>query len=318
MIIIKNKISKISKATLNTYSKYKRIFKFFYSIFLISLIFIIIISFISTIYFGIEIPRLNNLITLKQGELNEIKIYRDNIKDIDDKYTNLKSDIIEKDYEVYYSTDNLNMSEQEAIIILKSYAQLAYELFIDFIKAGVSKFFVYVDYDILTEFQNKFLQPWWSEQPISERTWNIINFEVLISENDNITEYLYKRTLWGEFDLNNFLEDESEFGTFDLINLINETKAMEVYWYSKTWDILYTYSSYGVINIDVDLQLYDRIVQKYYEKPILEIKNQRMEYEIYLALSSFSVIFLTFLLDILRRKSTSKKIKDKNQKIENE
>lgn len=304
MIKIKNKISKISETTLNKYHKYKQIFKYFHSIILISLIFIIIISLISTIYFSIEIPRLNNLITLKQGELNEIKIYRENIKDIDDKYTNLKSDIFEKDYEVDYSTDNLNMSEQEAIIILKSYAHLADQLFIDFIKAGGSKYFVYVDYDILTEFQNKFLQPWWSEQPIAERTWNIINFEVLISENDNVTEYLYKRTLWGEFDLNSFLEKESEFGTSDLIDLINETRAMEIFWYNKTWDILYNYSSYGVIVIDVDMQLYDRIVQKYFEKPILEIKNQRMEYEIILAQSSFSVIFLTFLLDILRRKST--------------
>ena len=318
MFKIKNRISKISVTILNKCRKYKRFLKYFHSIILIFLIFIIIISIISTVYSGIEIPRLNNMITLKQGELNEIKIYRDNIKDIDDKYTNLIFDIFEKDYEVYYSTDNLNMSEQEAISILKSYAHLAYQLFIDFIRAGDSKYFVYVDYDILIEFQYKILQVWWSEQPTFIRTWDIIYFEVLISEEDNLTEYLDKRTPWGEFDLNSFLENESEFGTSDLINLINETKAMEVFWYNKTWDILYNYSSYGVININVDLQLYDRIVQTYFEKPILEIKNKRMEYEITLALSSSSVLFLTFLLDILRRKSKSKKIKDKNNKIENE
>lgn len=307
MIEIKNKISKISETTLNKYRKYKRIVKYFHSIILISLIFIIIISIISTIYSGIEIPRLNNIITLKQGELNEIKIYRDNIKDIDDKYTNLIFDIFEKDYEVYYSTDKLNMSEQEAISILKSYAHLAYQLFIDFIRAGDSKYFVYVDYDILTEFQYKILQVWWSEQPTFIRTWDIIYFEVLISEEDNLTEYLDKRTPWGEFDLNNFLENESEFGTSDLINLINETRALEVFWYNKTWDILYNYSSYGVININVDLQLYDRIVQTYFEKPILEIKNQRMEYEIHFSSIKFLSTFSDFSIGYFKEEINIKK-----------
>jgi len=233
-------------------------------------------------------------------------MYRENIKDIDDKYTNLVVDIFEKDYEIYKSIENMEMSEFEAINIMRNYAHVAYQLFIDFIKAGDSKYFVYVDYNIIHEFQYKLLQSWWSEQPIYERTWNIIYFEVLISENDNITEYLYKRTPWGELNLNNFLKNEFEFGTSDLINLINETRAQNIFWYSKTWEILYNYTQYGgVLNINVDLQLYDRIVQKYYEEPLLKLQNRRMNYDINLTLSSASVLFFTFLFDIFISKRPS-------------
>ncbi|TES97721.1 MAG: hypothetical protein E3J90_06570 [Promethearchaeota archaeon] len=267
-----------------------------------------------SISFGVEIPRLNNIVTIKQGEINEIKIYRENIKDIDDKYSNLIIDILEKDYEIYHSTENMNMSEYEAINLMKNYGHIAFQLFKDFVMASDSKYFIYVDYDILHEFQNKFLELWWSEQQISERTWKIIFFEILISENDNITEYLYKRTPWGEFNLNNYQENESQFGTSNLLNLINETRASNIFWYNKTWEILYNYSQYGIININVDIPLYDRIVQIYYENPILEMQNKIMNYNINLAVSSSSVIFLTFLLDILKRKVTSKKIKEEGKK----
>ncbi len=290
------------------------------TLYLIRLIFTIILvvcifsSLFFSISFGVEIPRLNNIVTIKQGEINEIKIYRENIKDIDDKYSNLIIDILEKDYEIYHSTENMNMSEYEAINLMKNYGHIAFQLFKDFVMASDSKYFIYVDYDILHEFQNKFLELWWSEQQISERTWKIIFFEILISENDNITEYLYKRTPWGEFNLNNYQENESQFGTSNLLNLINETRASNIFWYNKTWEILYNYSQYGIININVDIPLYDRIVQIYYENPILEMQNKIMNYNINLAVSSSSVIFLTFLLDILKRKVTSKKIKEEGKK----
>lgn len=302
---IKSRLNKISKKIYDNNIRFFNHLSFFITILLI---FLIIFSLSITIYFGIQIPRLNNLITVKQGEINEIKIYRENIKDIDDKYTNLIIDIFEKDYEIYHSTENMNMSDYEAINIMKNYGHIAYQLFKDFIMSSDSKYFIYVDYDILHEFQNKLLQPWWSEQPIYERTWNIIYFEVLISENDNITEYLYKRTPWGEFNLNNYRENESQFGTSNLLNLINETRASNIFWYNKTWEILYNYSDYGIININVDIPLYDRIVQKYYENPILEMQNKIMNYNIKLAIFTSSVIFFTFLLDILKRKGTSKKI----------
>lgn len=315
---IKSRLNKISKKIYNIYDNNIRFFNHLSFFITILLIFLIIFSLSITIYFGIQIPRLNNLITVKQGEINEINMYRENIKDIDDKYTNLLFDIFEKDYEIYQSIENMEMSEFEAINIMKNYAHVAYQLFVDFIRASDSKYFVYVDYNILHEFQYKLLQPWWSEQPIDERTWNIIYFEVLISENDNITEYLYKRTPWGEFNLNNFLKNESEFGTSDLINLINETRAQNIFWYNKTWEILYNYTQYGVLNINVDLQLYDRIIQKYYEKPLLEMQNIKMDYAINLVLSSSSVLFFTFLFDILNRKrSSKKKIENRVQKSSN-
>jgi len=312
---IKSRLNKISKKIYDNNIRFFNHLSFFITILLI---FLIIFSLSITIYFGIQIPRLNNSITVKQGEINEINMYRENIKDIDDKYTNLLFDIFEKDYEIYQSIENMEMSEFEAINIMKNYAHVAYQLFVDFIRASDSKYFVYVDYNILHEFQYKLLQPWWSEQPIYERTWNIIYFEVLISENDNITEYLYKRTPWGEFNLNNFLKNESEFGTSDLINLINETRAQNIFWYNKTWEILYNYTQYGVLNINVDLQLYDRIIQKYYEKPLLEMQNIKMDYAINLVLSSSSVLFFTFLFDILyRKRSSKKKIENRVQKSSN-
>ncbi|MFX1327908.1 MAG: hypothetical protein ACFE91_07165 [Promethearchaeota archaeon] len=267
---------------------------------------------VSTVLYGIENHQINNSIKVKQSEISEINMYRDNIKDIDDKYTNLLLDIYEKDYEIYQSIENMEMNEFEAINIMKNYAHIAFQLFVDFIRASDSKYFVYVDYNILHEFRYKSLQPWWSEQPIEERTWNIIFFEVLISENDNITEYLYKRTPWGELDLNNFLKNESEFGTIDLVNLINETRAESIFWYNKTWEILYNYTQYGVLNINVDLQLYDRIVQKYYEEPLLTLKNRSMNYDIQLTLLSASVLLFTFLFDILIRKKPSKKKSENN------
>ena len=300
-----NKLYEKFQIKFRRYSQTLYLIRFIFTIILVVCIFS---SLFFSISFGVEIPRLNNITTIKQGEINEIKIYRENIKDIDDKYTNLIIDILEKDYEIYHSTENMNMSEYEAINIMKNYGHIAYQLFKDFIMSSDSKYFIYVDYDILHEFQNKLLQPWWSEQPIYERTWNIIYFEVLISENDNITEYLYKRTPWGEFNLNNYRENESQFGTSNLLNLINETRASNIFWYNKTWEILYNYSHYGIININVDIPLYDRIVQKYYENPILEMQNKIMNYNIKLAIFTSSVIFFTFLLDILKRKGTSKKI----------
>lgn len=296
-------IKKISKKAFNMYNNHKTLFWRAPLLFIISLF---ITSISSTAYFSIKIVQLNNLITLKQGEINEIEIYRENLKDIDDKYTNLVLDILEKDYEIYQSTKNMNMSEYEAINIMRNYAHRAYQLFKDFVMASDSKYFIYIDYNILEEFQDKMLQPWWSEQSIYERTWNIIYFEILISENDNMTEYLYKRTPWGEINLNNFLENKSQAGTSDLINLINETRATNIFWYDKTWEILYNYSHYGVININVDLQLYDRIVQIYYEKPLLDLKNKIMDYDIWVALSSVLVILSTVLLDIIVRKSPKK------------
>ena len=234
-------------------------------------------------------------------------MYRENMKDIDDKYTNLLFEIFEKDYEIYQSVENMEMSEYEAINIMRKYALIAYQLFTDFIRASDSKYNLYVEYNILQEFQYKYLQPWWSEQPIFTRTWDIIYFEVLISEKDNITDYLYKRTPWGEFNLNNFFENESEFGTSNLINLINETRSPNIFWYNETWEILYNYSQYGVLNINIDLQLYDRIIQTYYEKPLLEMQNRKMVCDIKLVFSSSSVIFFTLLSDILKNKRSSRK-----------
>ena len=310
---IKEELNKVYEKLQIKFHKHYRSLCRFRFIFTLILIICIFSSIFFSIYFGVEIPRLTNISTIKQGEINEIKIYRENIKDIDDKYTNLVIDILEKDYEIYHSTENMNMSEYEAINIMKNYGHIAFQLFKDFIVASDSKYFIYVDYDILREFQNKLLQPWWSEQPIYERTWNIIYFEVLISENDNITEYLYKRTPWGEFNLNNYRENESQIGTSNLLNLINETRASNIFWYNKTWEILYNYSQYGIININVDIPLYDRIVQKYYENPILEMQNKIMNYNIILAIFTSSVIFFTFLLDILKRKGTSKIVKEERK-----
>lgn len=303
---IKLILNKFSRKIYNIYDKYVNYFKYIH-LFIVTLLFFLIISITSIVNFGIEIPRINNSIYAKQSEIREINMYRENIKDIDEKYTNLLFDLFEKDYEIYQSIENMEMNELEAINIMKNYAHVADQLFIDFIRASDSKYFVHVDYNILHEFQYKLLQPWWSEQPISMRTWEIIYFKVVISEKDNTTNYLYKRTPWGEFDLNNFLKNESEFGTSDLINLINETKAQNVFWYNKTWEILYNYSQYGVLNINVDLLLYDRIVQKYYEEPLLKLQNRRMNYNINLTLSSASVLFFTFLFDIFLSKRPSKK-----------
>jgi len=315
---IESILNKFSRKIYNIYDKHVNFFKHIHLFMIILLFFLIIFSIAFTVYFGIEIPRINNSIYVKQSEISEINMYKENIKDIDDKYTNLLFDIFEKDYEIYQSIENMEMSEYEAIDIMKNYAHLAYQLFVDFIRASDSKYFVYVDYNILHEFQYNLLQPWWSEQPIFTRTWDIIYFEVLISEKDNITDYLYKRTPWGEFNLNNFLKNESEFGTSDLINLINETRAQNIFWYNKTWEILYNYTQYGVLNINVDLQLYDRIVQKYYEEPLLNLQNRRMNYDIKFTLLSSSVLFFTFLFDIfIRKRSSKKKIENRVQKSSN-
>lgn len=275
---------------------------------------IILISgfFVCTIFFGMDIPRINIQITKSQGELNEIKMYRENLKDIDDKYTDLIFDILEKDYEIYKAVSMGNMSDFEAINILRNYAHKAYQLFIDFIMASDSKYYVYINYNVLRHFQNFLLQPWWSDQPMYERTWNIIFFEIVVSYTDNLTEFLYKQTPWGEIDLNFFLKNESQFGTSDLIKLINETTAQNIFWYNKTWQVLYNYSIYGIININANIPLYDRLIQEYYEKPLLELHKLKMNYEIFLASSSSFLLFFTFLLDIIRRNKSSKNIKPLN------
>jgi len=278
----------------------------------ISLIILISGCFVCTIYFGVDIPRINIQITKSQGELNEIKMYRENLKDIDDKYTDLIFDILEKDYEIYKAVSMGNMSDFEAINILRNYAHKAYQLFIDFIMASDSKYYVYINYNVLRHFQNFLLQPWWSDQPMYERTWNIIFFEIVVSYTDNLTEFLYKQTPWGEIDLNFFLKNESQFGTSDLIKLINETTAQNIFWYNKTWQVLYNYSIYGIININANIPLYDRLIQEYYEKPLLELHNLKMNYEIFLASSSSFLLFFTFLLDIIRRNKSSKNIKPLN------
>ena len=93
------------------FRKHYRSLRRFRFIFMFILIICIISSIFYSVYFGVEIPRLTNKITIKQGEINEIKIYRENIKDIDDKYTNLVIDILEKDYEIYHSIEDMNMKQ---------------------------------------------------------------------------------------------------------------------------------------------------------------------------------------------------------------
>ncbi len=274
----------------------------------------IIISIIYSIFFGVEISRLNNIATKKRGEINEIENYRENLKEIDIEYTNLLLDVYEKDFEIYQAIENMDMTEYEAITILEIYAHRTKQLFKDFIMSSTSKYYIYVDFDILDTFQDKFLQSINTDQPIYERTWNLVNFEILISEDDNKTDYLYKKSPWGEFNLNNFLVNKSQFGTSNLVHLINETEALNTFWYDKTWEILYNYSYFGVLNINVDLQLYDRIVLQYYEKPFYDLQNKKMDYEIGLVWLSSLVLLFTLFLDIFGRIRSSKKI-NKNYKL---
>lgn len=76
---------------------------------------------------------------------------------------------------------------------------------------------------------------------------------------------------------------------------------MGIFCYHKTWEILYNYSYFGVVNISVNFPLFDRIVEFFYIAPLLRIEINIRTFEIYLNYYSIATILLGIILDLLYR-----------------
>ena len=259
---------------------------------------------ITAIFFCIIMTGVNGyLVVMKnqeksniEGNLCEINIFREQLRDIATKYENFIYDLLEKDYEINKSIEAGEINDKDAINILSLYSHRADIIFTKFIlTSDFSLYSIYINYNILEFFTNALIPIWYNESNY-HLTSDLINFEIIISENDNESTYLNRSTYYGHYDLT----------VFESNNLITEHDA-GTFWYQKTWEILYNYSYYGVVNIYVNFPLFDRIVEFFYIAPLLRTENYIRTFEIYLIYYSTATILLGIILDLFIKKK--KKIK---------
>ena len=222
-----------------------------------------------------------------EGELGEINIFRAQLEDIAIKYDNFIYDLLEKDFEVNKSIEDGEINDKDAINILSLYSHRSDIIFAKFIlTSDFSRYAIYINYNILEFFTNVLIPTWYNESAY-HLTSDLINFEIIISKNDNESTYLNRSTYYGHYDLT----------VFESKNLITEYDV-GIFSYHKTWEILYNYSYFGVVNIDVNFPLFDRIVEFFYIAPLLRIEINITTFEIYLNYYSTAVILLGIIVNL--------------------
>ena len=237
----------------------------------------------------------------KEGELSEIQLVRSQLNDINQEYTQLWADLLDKDYEIYKSLNNGEINQTDAIRILIPLVHRADVLFAKFLMTSkfhrISQFIKYDIFDYITNL----LIPKFHEGDAYQSTSYLITFNIIISKNDNTSSYLKRFSIYGEYDLT----------TFKSLTFLTEDNQSYYFMYENTWEIFYTYTNYGIFNIFVNFQLFDAVTERFYMSDLIEVQEKIVQLNVLLNFCNFSTIFLTFLIGIITIKHKNKSKKEK-------
>lgn len=256
---------------------------------LVPLLFFFIIN---TLNISNSLTSLNQEKFQKEGELSEITLVRDQLRDITQNYEQLWYDLLEKDFDIYKSIQRGEMNDTEAFHILYPLVHRADLLFAQFLMTSkfhrISQF---IKYDIF-EYLTSLLIPTFYSGELYQDTSDLIIFNIIISRSDNISEYLRRFSIYGEYDLTKF--EEKYFLTEDNQSLY--------FTYEKTWEIFYNYTYYGVFNIYGNFQKFDAIIERFFVNDIIKLEERIFKFNIDLNFSNMWIILLTLFIGVIQRK----------------
>lgn len=228
----------------------------------------------------------------KEGELTEIIMVKDQIKDISQSYEQLWYELLDKDFEMFKSIEKGDINDTEALHILYPLVHRADLLFAKFLMTSkfhrISQF---IKYDIF-EYITDLLVPTFHLGEAYHHTSDLIVFNIVISKYDNISEYLKRFSIYGEYDLTKF-----EYKTY-----LTEDNQSSYFLYDKTWEIFYNYTYYGIVNIFANFQLFDAIIERFYVIDLKIVEEKIVGANIWLNISNISIIVLSFAIGFKRRK----------------
>lgn len=241
---------------------------------------------------GFSLILLNQEKFQKEGELREIIMVKDQLKDISQSYEQLWYELLDKDFEVYKSIEKGDINDTEALHILYPLVHRADLLFAKFLMTSkfhrISQF---IKYDIF-EYITNLLVPTFHIGEAYHHTSDLIFFKIIISEYDNISEYLKRFSTYGEYDLTKF-----EYKTY-----LTEDNQNIYFMYNKTWEIFYNYTKYGIVNIFANFQLFDAIIERFYVIDLKDVEEEIVGANVWLSISNIVIIVLSFAVVFRKRK----------------
>lgn len=228
----------------------------------------------------------------KDGELREIIMVKDQLKDISQSYEQLWYELLDKDFEVYKSIEKGDINDTEALYMLYPLVHRADVLFAKFLMTSkFHKISQFIKYDIF-EYITNLTVPAFHIGESYHHTSDLIIFNIIISKNDNISEYLTRFSIYGEYDLTSF-----KFKTY-----LTEDNQSSYFLYDKTWDIFYNYTYYGIVNIFANFQLFDAIIERFYVIDLKIVEGKIVIANIWLNIFNISIIVLSFAVGFKKRK----------------
>lgn len=260
------------------------------------LILILILSLLLSItgffIFGTSLILLNQEKFLKEGELSEIKLVKDQLKDITQNFEQLWIELLDKDFEIYKSIQRGEMNDFEALHILQPLVHRADLSFTKFLMTSkfhrISQFIKYDIFEYLTDL----LVPAFHSEDSDQETSKLIVFDIIISKFDNVSEYLKNFTIYGEYDLTKFKEKY----------YLTEDNHSLYFMYDKTWEVFYNCTFYGIYNIYVNFHLFDAIIERFYVNDIKIVENKIVTFNIWLNFSNILIIILSLLIGLIKKK----------------
>ena len=250
----------------------------------------------NTLNISNSLTSLNHQYAQKEGELTEISLVRDQLRDITENFEELWYYLLEKDFEVYKSIQLGEINETEAFHALYPLVHRADLLFAQFLMT--SKFHrisQYIKYDIFEYLTNLLIPTFYSGETYQD-TSDLIVFNVIISKLDNISEYLKGFSTYGEYDLTKFEE----------IYCLTEDNQSLYFIYDKTWEIFYNNTFYGVINIYGNFQKFDAIIERFYVNDLVILNQRIFDLNIWLNCSNMAIILLTLIIGLLHSRKFRK------------
>lgn len=256
---IKNKSQRIIQKAYNSLTS-PRVPFFVIFLIIYSLIFIALNYSLNLQKTELEDKKLTN-----EMELEEIERYRNELERITMKFSDFAFEFLDKDAEINVSISNGEMTHEDAFTILYHYVHRADIIFLELLYLlDFARYSPYIDYDILEEFTN-LLIPAWRGENYYYLADDLILFEVILSNSDNISSALHFESKAVNYSLSKF----------KYLYIYTEDDK-NLFYYNRTWDIFYNYSVYKVFNVFVNLPMYDRIVEQFYVYP-LSLKTQKLK-----------------------------------------
>jgi len=252
----------------------------------------IIIGFIIfNLIFGIWLAILNQEKYQHEGELYEIQVVRDQLKDISDQSEELWYDFFEKDFTVNQMIHNNEINDSDAPLLLKPLVHKADVLFAKFLMlSNINVSTKYINYNILEYITEKFV-PQFSHYFGYQTTQNLIQFSIIISDSDNIDSYLNRYSIYGDYDLS----------SYKALLFITESNWTNYFIYNKTWEIFYNNTNYGVFRIFGNIQLFNLVIEEFFVHDLFTLERDQSKISILLNVFNFLIILTPILYSELKR-----------------